>query len=157
MTADRTDGDPSVTRLACREAAINIALLERGDHESWGDAVSHALWAIRNAHADRFWPDPLEDCFELAEILHRARKLDPDSVGKLPVTIALLKALFSMLCLANVEHRVPHASYIFAFAFGSRRRQWPSRNSTPTNGLTFISTRLERRLTGSLFGPLDVT
>jgi hypothetical protein len=115
-----SEGDPPETRQSFRDAAVNFALLELGDHGIRGDTVAHKFWAIRKAHANRFLPDPLEDCFELAEILHRAKKLDPDSVGKLPVTIALLRVLFSMLCLANIEHRVLHALYIFAFAFGNR-------------------------------------
>jgi hypothetical protein len=56
----------------------------------------------------------------LKEILRRARALDPDSVGKLPVTVALLIVLFSLLDRSRIEHQVIAAYYVHGFAFGNR-------------------------------------
>jgi hypothetical protein len=112
--------DPPEVRLAFHSAAVDFVLLELGEHAIRGASISHKVWAIRKAHANRFLPDPFADCFELVEILRRARKLDPDSVGKLPVTVALLVVLFSMLDPSRIEHRTLAAYYLHAFAFGNR-------------------------------------
>jgi hypothetical protein len=101
-------------------AAVDFALLELGDHKIRGDSVAHKFWAIRKAHANRFMPDPLSDCFELKEILRRAKKLDPDAEGKLPVTVSLLIVLFSLLQPSLIEHRVLRAYYVYGFSYGSR-------------------------------------
>jgi hypothetical protein len=112
------DGDE--VRFAFREAAVDFALLELADHGIRGDSLAHKFWAIRKAHANRLLPDPLADCFQLREILYRAKKLDPESRGKLPVTVSLLVFLFALLDLDMIEHRTIRAYYLHGFAYGNR-------------------------------------
>jgi len=115
-----TDNDTEATQSAFLEAAVEFALLELGDHGIRGSSVAHKFWAVRKAHANRFLSDPFEGCFELSELLRRAKKLDPDPVGKLPVTVALLKVLYAVLDCTLLEHRVIRAYYMYGFAYGSR-------------------------------------
>jgi hypothetical protein len=56
----------------------------------------------------------------LQELLRRAKRLDPDAKGKLPATVALLVALFSLLQPALIEHKTLRAYYMYGFSYGSR-------------------------------------
>jgi len=114
------EDDPEEVAIAFRKAAVDFALLELVDHAIRGDSLQQKFWAIRKSHSNRFQPDPFEGCFELLEILRRAKKLDPESKGKLPVTISLLIVLFSLLDPRVLEHRVLKAYYLHGFAYGNR-------------------------------------
>jgi hypothetical protein len=85
-----------------------------------GDSCGRKFWAVAKMHENIGLPNPFTDDYRLNLLLARARKLDPEPVGKMPCTLSLLDVMDSTLDLAKLEDFCVSAYHLNGLAYGNR-------------------------------------